>query len=115
MMPLATTTYTIKRATNLTGDSAEALNFEVVYTGVEGSTVYLSGSESLIGGDRERVDGRILLDPGFDVHHADQVVDELTGDAWDVSFVRHRTGLDLDHQVLGVYAITGTARGSRDL
>lgn len=113
-VPLTTTTYTVRRASNITEDSGEALQFEDIQTGLPGNTVYLSGSESVVGGDRERVDARILVEPA-DITKSDHLVDELTGDTWQVAFARHRTGLGLDHLVLGVYQVTGTARGTRDL
>jgi hypothetical protein len=77
--------------------------------------VYLSGSESLVGGDRERVDARILVDPEHDIRHFDHLVDDTVGDTWNVAYARRRSGLGLDHNVLGVYQVTGVARGTRDL
>jgi hypothetical protein len=114
MLPLSTTTYTVYRATNIDEDAGEALDFQPVIVGLPGNTVFLSGSESVVGGDRERVDARIIIEEA-DVRHFDHVLDDVTGDTWQVAFARRRTGLGLDHLVLGVYQTTGVARGTRDL
>lgn len=113
MIPLAVNSYTVQRA-DMSGDSGDELTFANVATGVRGSSVYYSGTESVMQGDRERVDARIFIDPVYDVRYYDRLVDEITGDVWSISFVRKRVGFGLDHLVCGVYAITGAAKGTRD-
>lgn len=113
MIPLATSSYTVERA-DMSGDSGDELSFVAVATGVRGTSVYYSGTESVMQGDRERVDGRIMLDTDFQVKYYDRLVDETTGDTWALSFVRKRLGFGLEHLVCGVYEITGSARGTRD-
>lgn len=117
MIPLVTNSWRIERPTNLSGDSSDALDFEEVASGVPGTLSFPTGSESVVQGDRERVDARIFIDvsPAYDVHAYDRIVDEATGDTWSVAFARRRAGLGLDHWNIGVYAVTGVARGTRDL
>ena len=114
-VPLATATYTLRRATNISDDSGDPLTLEVVATGVRGVTMFFSGSASVAHGDRERVDARLAMDEDYGLKQYDQVYDEVTGDEWKVAWVRKRTGLGLEHLIIGVYEVKGTARGTRDL
>ena len=114
-LPLTTTTLTLDRPTNLTGDSAEELNFQTIATGIPGAVVFPTGSESVIQGDRERVDGKVEIEPqNFMIYRYDRFTDEQTGNVWSVSYARLRQGLGLDHWEIGVYAVAGIARGSGD-
>jgi hypothetical protein len=115
MLPLATSTFTIERASNIDGDSGDPLTFSTVDSGVPGTSMFYSGSASVAHGDRERVDARIALDIDYALEHTDVLTDEQTGDVWKVAWVRKRIGLGLDHYIVGCYQVTGTARGTRDL
>lgn len=115
-IPILTSSFTVRRASNIDGDSGDPLTFEDVATGIKGTTMFYSGSASTAHGQRERVDCRIALTPGvYDVQEYDYVRDESTGDEWRVAWVRTREGLGLDHLLIGCYEITGVARGTRDL
>lgn len=114
-VPLATSTFTIKRGSNIDGDSGDPLTFEVVDTGVRGTTMFYSGAASVAHGDRERVDARLAIDVDYEIKHYDIITDEKTLDEWSVAWVRKRIGLGLNHLIVGCYAVTGTARGTRDL
>jgi len=114
-LPLVTTTFTFLRASNIDGDSEDPLEWETMATGIPGETSYYSGAESVAAGDRERVDCRIFLDTLLDIRHYDRLVDESTGDEWEVSYARKRIGLGLDHLLIGGYQVTGTARSTKDM
>lgn len=115
MLPITTSTYTWQRANNIDGDSGDELEWITMATGIKGTTSYYSGSESVAHGDRERVDCRLFLDTTADIRNYDRVVDEDTGDAWEIGYSRKRRGLGLDHLLLGAYQVTGVARGTKDM
>lgn len=115
MLPLATSTFRVQRASNIDDDSGDALTFADVATGIRGTTMFYSGSASVAHGDRERVDVRIALAEDYGIKQYDIVFDEITGDEWKVAWVRKRIGLGLTHYIVGCYEVTGTARGTRDL
>lgn len=114
-VPVANSLYTFFRQEDVTGDSQdESLYYEVV-ADIPGCTVYHSGSESVALGSRERVDARIMCDvPAVEIKSYDRIYDQVTGQWWYVAFVRSRLGFGLDHLVIGIYEVTGTARGTRD-
>lgn len=115
MLPVVTTTFSIQRATNIDGDSQDPLEWETVHAAIPGVPSYLSGGEAVAKGSRERVDARVFLDTDVEISHTDRLVDDGTGDTWKIAYVRRRTGLGLDHMVVGVYEVTGVAQGTRDL
>ena len=114
-VPLATSSYTVLRASNIDGDSGDELTFDTVASGIRGTNMFYSGSSSVAYGQRERVDVRIAMDPGFEIQQYDYIADEQTGDQWRVAWARKRVGLGLEHTLVGCYEITGVARGTRDL
>lgn len=115
MLPLATATYTWQRATNISGDSGDPLDWQTLETGIPGTSSYLSGSESVAHGSRERVDMRIFMPADRDFKHFDRIIDEQTGDEWSIAYARKRLGLGISHTMLGCYEVTGTARSNKDL
>ena len=114
-LPIVTTSFTFLRASNIDGDSEDPMVWEVQATGIPGDTSYFSGAESVAHGDRERVDCRIFLDTLLDIRHYDRLIDEQSGDEWEVSYSRKRQGLGLDHLLIGGYQVTGTARSTKDM
>lgn len=118
MIPLATTTITVWRSP--TDDGAEPFDpldppedHEMVVAGVRAHISSPSGDEAVTsGGDREVVQFGLGCDP-CDVEHGDVVVDDTTGEQYQVDWAHHRVGLGLDHvtgglrQVSGVLAETG--------
>lgn len=114
-VPIYTSEYAFSRQADPTLDGQDEQPYEVYETGVRGCTVYHSGSEAVAQGSRERVDARIMCDPTTnDVYHFDRVTDLTNGQEWYIAFVRLRQGMGLDHLVIGVYEVTGVARGTRD-
>ena len=112
-IPFAVTTVTIKRPPESAQeeDSQDPVVFETVATGVPGNFTYLSGNEARTGGVRERVDRKFIANPDVGITNVDQLVDEQTGDVWQVAWSRVRQGFGLDHIECGVYAVKGFARG----
>lgn len=108
MIPLATTTVTVRRPA---GDDPYETPGEspVVAAGLAAHISAPSGSERFVGGQAERVDAVLLIDAGADVAHTDIIDDDLTGERWDVAWVRKRTGLGLDHLKAGLRAFKGAA------
>ncbi len=114
-VPIALSKYDFYRQANLTDDGGDEDTYTVFETAIPGTTVYFSGTESVAQGSRERVDARVFCDvPASDVFAYDRIHDTTTDQWWYVSFVRSRLGLGLDHLVIGVYEVTGIARGTRD-
>lgn len=114
-VPIYTSEYTFSRQPDPDLDGQDEQLYVDYESDVRGCTVYHSGSEAVAQGSRERVDARIMCDvPTNDVHHFDRVRDQTNGQEWYVSFVRVRQGFGLDHLVIGVYEVTGVARGTRD-
>lgn len=110
MVLIETTTVTITRP--LTGDPYEIGSAVTeVATGLSAHISSPSGSEARIGGEREQVTAVLLIDPGVDLARTDRVVDDITGETYDVAWVRTRTGLGLDHVKAGLVAFKGAAVG----
>lgn len=106
---LPTTTITVKRpAADVDPDESETLT--TVFTGVRAHISSPSGSDRRSGGDQELVDAIALFDV-VDVHHEDVIFDDETGESWDVSWVRRRRGLGLDHMKAGLFAAKGASVG----
>jgi len=114
-LPLATSTYTVLRCDTANDDSGDPMVYVPVVTGVPGVSMFHSGSESVAHGHRERVDVRIAMESPVEIRYFDKVTDEITGDEWDVAWVRKRVGLGMDHWLVGCVEITGAARGTKDL
>lgn len=114
-VPISLSQYDFYRQAHLEEDGGEEDTYTIFETGIRGSTVYFSGTESVAQGSRERVDARVFCDvPATEIHAYDRIHDTTTNQWWYVSFVRSRLGLGLDHLVIGVYEVTGIARGTRD-
>jgi hypothetical protein len=118
-VPLATTTFTVWRLTTASaeGDSTDENVYTDVATGIRGCVVYHSGAISKTQGSRERVDGRVMCDITSlepPIGRNDYLVDDTTGEEWQVAFARKRVGLGLDHMLVGVYDVDGFSRGTRD-
>lgn len=108
MIPLATTTVTLRR-TGGGADPYEPDDLGFVATGVAAHVDVPAGAELVVGGRQEDVNARLLLGPTPVVVPGDDVDDDTTGECWRVTWVRRRTGLGLDHQVAGLRAVKGAA------
>lgn len=105
MIPLATTTITVLAPT---GDAYERGTPSEVFTGVRAHIGEPGGSDLRTGTDQEQVDARLDADPiALTKDHL--VVDDTTGETYEVVWTRRRVGLGLDHTVAGLHATKGLA------
>lgn len=103
-VPLATGTFTIRTLTESEPGEGRTVTATAVVRGVFSSP---TGSEVWqAGGGQETVDAVVVCDPAT-IAHTDQLVDDETGDVWEVAWVRKRYGLGLDHMRVGVNRVTG--------
>lgn len=101
MLPLATTTITVRSAGS--GEPYEAPSgAAVLATGVPAHLSSPSGLERLEGGGQQVIDKRLLADPTLTLDHTMTVVDDGTGATYTVVWVDNREGLGLDHVVAGL-------------
>lgn len=104
MIPASTTTFTVRTLTESEPGEGRTITATAQVAGTLSSP---SGGEVWqAGGGSETVDAVIICDPAT-IAHTDQLVDDTTGDVWEVSWVRKRIGLGLDHMRLGVNRVTG--------
>lgn len=110
MLPLATTTVTFKRPA-AEGDPYEDAAMTTVAANVPAYISSPSGRETQAGGQREAVDAVLGCEVVADVDHYCIAIDDNTADRWNVSWVRRRSGLGLDHLEAGLIAISGGSSG----
>lgn len=112
MIPLATTTITIKRPLSTSADPYEGVSAvgPTVAAGVRAHISSPSGTEAQVGGRAEVVDAVLLCDVA-DLAHSDHIVDDETSETWQVLWVRKRRGLGLDHMTAGLRATSGASSG----
>jgi hypothetical protein len=105
-IPLHTTTISILRSgQDGTQDDYDGVTYSTVVSGVRAVIGSLSGSENVSGGSSEQMGAHFDCDP-CDLRHDDRVLDEQTSETWQVSWVRRRIGLGLDHMVGDLLAVT---------
>lgn len=108
-LPLATTTVTVSRSDqDGTKDAYDTVTYTDRAQRVRAVISGPGGTEVTAGGSSEQVSARLDCDP-CDLRHDDRVTDDTTGDVWEVSWVRRRVGLGLDHMVAGLAAVTDRA------
>src|SRR4051812_20257731 len=102
MIPVATTTIRVLRQTPApepyeaaVDDHGDPVEPTVVASGVRAQISTSRGAEARAG-SQEIVDFRLSCDP-VQLNHHDQVEDEASGDVYEVTWARMRTGLGLDH------------------
>lgn len=111
MIPLATTTISVLRATadparddmDQPADSAYA----VVASGVRAAISSPSGSSVSANGTREEITFRLSCDPVDGLSYLDHVRDETSGQTFFVVWAAQRTGLGLDHTEGGLRQVVG--------
>lgn len=108
MLTLPTTTVTIGRPAP--GDPYEPAATTVVETERPATISAPTGREMAVGGSQEVVDAVLLTTPDVSLTQYDTVTDNGTGEVWQVSWVRRRLGLGLDHTQAGLMAVKGGAR-----
>lgn len=113
-IPIATTTIQVLRVpADPTRDPTEPGVEAEVAGGVRAHISTATGSEQLASGAaQERVYFRLAADP-CDLEHNDVVVDEATGERYEVQWVRHRQELGMDHVQAGLRQVTGTVSRAR--
>lgn len=110
-MLVTTTTVTIVRP-NGDGDPYETpATPTTIAVGVPAHVSAPSGADDRVGGRQEIVDAVLLIDPTPALQRIDLITDELTGEAYSVTWTRQRTGLGLDHQKAGLVSVKGGASG----
>ena len=107
MIPLPTTTILVKRP-SVEDDPTDESTFTTVVSGVRAHISTSRGRENMSGGGtQELVYWRLSCDP-CDLTRFDMVVDEKTGEEYNVEWARLRQGIGgLDHIEAGLNQITG--------
>lgn len=103
-----TTELTISRY-DLDGDSSDAPTAAVATSAVSAHVSAPQGTEVLAGGSQEITNAVAYVDVGTDVLQGDRVVDLSTSRAYRVAWTNTRIGLGLDHLVVGLTSVEGTA------
>lgn len=106
MIPLATTTITVRRPSG--GDPTDAPSFDRVARGVRAVISAPSGSQNVVGGNQEVVDAALSCDPTA-IERTDLIEDDTTGDTYAIVWARQRVALGLDHTTAGLRKVTGAA------
>ena len=105
MIAVATTTVTVRTITE--DEPGEGRTVTSTARHVRAHFSAVSGSESTSpGGGQSTLSGTALLDP-CTVAHTDQLVDENTGEVWEVQATRLNRGVGLDHVRCEVKRIEG--------
>lgn len=109
MLPLTTTRVDLYRPAMADGD--EPVSRMAYRSGLPAVVHTQAGGELLGHGQSETVIGRLDLSTNPGLKHWDQVYDRTTGNWWEVTWVRTRTGLGLDHVEAGLRATQGVTVG----
>lgn len=106
MIPFSTTTVAVRRSDqDGTLDLTDTLTWTDVRTGVRAVIGNPAGSEIQAGGSQSAVMLRLNCDPIADLDHADRIVDETTGQVYEVLWAVQRGGLGLEHTVAGLQIV----------
>lgn len=110
MIPLATTTVTIKRVPrDAARDGYDTQPAKTtIATGVRAHIGGPSGSQNLAAGDRTVVRFAITTDP-TDLQADDTVIDEQTDQEYRCAWARGRQGLGLDHTTGALEQVNGAS------
>lgn len=106
MIPLFTTTISILRSDqDGATDDYDGVSYSTLTSGVRAVIGAPGGTETVLGGSSEDVGWRLNCDP-TSIRHDDRVLDESTGETFEVVWARRRIGFGLDHMVCGLRTIT---------
>jgi hypothetical protein len=106
-IPIATTTVSVLRADLDNVDPYDpAPTPATVASGVRAVISSPAGTEQVAGGQQEIVNFRLDCDT-TDLRHRDQIVDDASGERFDVVWVHDRTGLGLDYTQAGLRQVEG--------
>lgn len=107
-LPLTTTTVTVLRPPSDV-DGLEAPEYTVVVERVAARVAGASASGShAVGGRQETSSARLYVDRNVDLRRQDRIVDDATGAVWEVTGVKTRTGLGLDHTAAALQSSRGS-------
>lgn len=101
MIPVATTTISVTRPTVADDPYDGAATSATVASKVRAHISTPSGREQQRGGSQESIDLRLDCD-SVDLQHTDVVVDDTTGETFQVVWAESRVGLGLDHVEAGL-------------
>lgn len=105
-IPLNTTTITVRRSNqDGTLDAIDGVTYTTLKSGIRAVISSPSGAETNAGGSSEDTTASLACDV-TDIRHTDRILDETTGETWEVSWARLRAGLGLDHMTAGLRSIT---------
>lgn len=120
-IPLATTTIAVRRLpaqnpNDWRDPTDEQPDRTVVATGVRAHISTSSGREAVqAGASQELVAFRLACDPiAVGLHHEDEVLDEVSGEVFQVVWTHARSALGLDHIEAALTQVSGVATGARD-
>lgn len=102
---MATTTVTLQDRSAT--EPYEAPTWTTAASGVAAHIGQPSGQERFVGGSQEALDAVLLAEAGTEVEHTQRVVDDITGDTFEVVWVQDRQGLGLDHVKAGLRRTQG--------
>jgi hypothetical protein len=106
---LTTTTVTIEERS--VSEPYEAPSWTASSSGVPAHIGEPSGAERIIGGSQENIDAVLLAEAGTPVWYTSRILDEVTGERFEIVWVQDRQGLGLDHVKAGLRRTTGLASG----
>lgn len=106
---LATTTVTIEERSAT--EPYEAPLWTASTSGVAAHIGQPSGAERIVGGSQENIDAVLLCEAATPVYYTSRILDEVTGERFEVVWVQDRQGLGLDHVKAGLRRTTGLASG----
>lgn len=109
-IPISTTTISVlRRSVDPNRDPADAQPDEVATsTGIAAHISSPSGVESEAGGTQTLMAFRLSADP-CDLQHTDRVLDEVTGQIYEVLWSAVFDALELEHVEAGLRQVLGTA------
>lgn len=109
-IPLATTTITIRRP-SVDPDRdpyEEDPDPQTVAEGVRAHISSPSGRDQIVGGEQSIVTFSLTCDP-TDLQHTDTVIDDSSGEEFEVVWVKDRIGLGMDHVQASLRHVEGVA------
>lgn len=104
MIPLATTTITVRTVDDAGADPTDAPTVSTRASGAPAHIGSPNGNDQVLAGEQETVDAALQTDT--QVGRLDLIDDETTGETWAVVWARFRTGLGLDHWRAGLRRVT---------
>lgn len=110
MLPLVTTSVTLSRP-SAGVDPYEAQGYATTVSGVPGTVSQSGQTGRAVGGAQDVEDAFALLAEGTDVRAGDRLVDDTSGETWDVGTVRARYELGLGHVRCGLRRSSGASDG----